>query len=124
MKILYVIRDMSFIEPLGVMYLSAIAKLDGHHNSLGIINEEHIPTKIDRYRPDVVCLSVMSVDAEVFEKLARTIKARYPDIHVVVGGPHATFEGGFIVITPRRFEGAARLVTAKMLGTTCPGVGS
>ncbi len=92
MKILYVVRDMSFIEPLGIMFLSAIGKQDGHLSSLGIINEENVLEKVTRERPDVVCMSVMSVDSDAFQKLARDIKDRHPDIFIVVGGSHVTFE--------------------------------
>ena len=98
MKILYVIRDMSFIEPLGIMFLSAIGKREGHTSSLAIINEENVLAKIAGQpacrgnRPDLVCMSIMSVDADVFKSLATDIKDRYPDIFIVVGGPHVTFE--------------------------------
>lgn len=92
MNILYVIRDMSFIEPLGVMFLSAIAKQDGHRSALAIINEEDVLARIDRQRPDLVSMSVMSVDAKVFKALAGRIKDRYPGVSIIVGGPHATFE--------------------------------
>lgn len=92
MRILFIIRDMSFIEPLGVMFLSAIAKQDGHESLLGIINEENVLEKIERERPDVVAMSVMSVDAGAFRSLAADIKDHYPDIFIVVGGSHVTFE--------------------------------
>ncbi len=92
MKILYVVRDMSFIEPLGVMFLSAIGKQQGHESALLILNEEDAMTRIRRERPDMICMSVMSVDADVFERLCRRIKDRFPDIFLCVGGPHVTFE--------------------------------
>ncbi len=92
MNILYVVRDMSFVEPLGTMFLSAIAKQDGHRSSLGIVNEENILTKVERERPDLVCMSVMSVDERAFATLVRDIKDRFPDVRIIVGGPHATFE--------------------------------
>ncbi|MFQ5591294.1 MAG: radical SAM protein [Phycisphaerae bacterium] len=94
MKIIYVIRDMSFVEPLGIMFLSAIARRDGHESILGVINEEDVLAKVQRQRPDMVCMSVMSVDAGVFAQLARDIKDRDADTCIVVGGPHATFEPG------------------------------
>lgn len=92
MKILYVIRDMSFIEPLGIMFLSALAKQDGHSSSLGIINEEDVLEKVTREQPDVICMSVMSVASDLFPKLARDIKDRHPDVFIIVGGPQVTFE--------------------------------
>lgn len=92
MNILYVVRDMSFIEPLGIMFLSAVGKQDGHKSTLAIINEENLLAKIEHDRPDLVCMSVMSVDADAFKQLAQDIKDRYPDIFIVAGGPHVTFE--------------------------------
>lgn len=83
---------MSFIEPLGIMFLSAIAKQDGHTTSLAIINEEDVLARVERDRPDMVCMSVMSVDAEAFRKLSADIRDRRPDTLIVMGGPHATFE--------------------------------
>lgn len=53
MNILYAIRDMSFIEPLGIMFLSAIGKREGHQSSLAIINEEDVLAKIERQRPNL-----------------------------------------------------------------------
>ncbi|MCH7527642.1 MAG: cobalamin-dependent protein [Planctomycetes bacterium] len=92
MNILYVVRDMSFIEPLGVMFLSAVARQDGHESSLGIINEEDVLQKVARDHPDMVCMSVMSVDGDAFKALATKIKERCADVIIVVGGSHATFE--------------------------------
>lgn len=92
MKILFVVRDMSFIEPLGVMFLSAIARKEGHESYLGIVNEEDVLAKIKRLRPDLVCMSVMSVDGDAFKALAAKIKERCADVMIVVGGSHATFE--------------------------------
>ena len=84
MNILYVIRDMSFVEPLGIMFLSAIAKQDGHKSSLSITNEENIFLKIEREQPDMICLSFLSVDSGYFKILAKKIKNRYPDIVIAV----------------------------------------
>jgi anaerobic magnesium-protoporphyrin IX monomethyl ester cyclase len=41
-------------------------------------------------RPDLVGLSVMTINVEVFEALAAAIAAAFPDLPVVIGGPHAT----------------------------------
>lgn len=91
MKILFVVNDMSFIELLGVMQLSALAKEIGHRTRLGIINEHDILKLTGNERPDVVALSIMSVDAKVFEDLARAIKHKYKDILLIAGGTHPTF---------------------------------
>jgi len=100
MNILYVIRDMSFVEPLGIMFLSAIAKQDGHKSSLSVTNEENIFLKIEREQPDMICLSFLSVDRGYFKILAEKIKNRYPDIVIAVGGPHATFDAEEVRVWP------------------------
>lgn len=96
MKILFVIRDMSLIEHLGVMYLSSIAKESGHKTSLAIINEHNILDLLGRDMPDMLAFSIMSVDANIFMKLAMDIKEKYPKLFIVAGGPHCTFNPDII----------------------------
>ena len=57
---------------------------------LGIADEEVIK-KIEQYRPSVVCISIMfSCFHDSAERLAQTIKKRFPHIVIVAGGAHIT----------------------------------
>lgn len=91
MKIIFVIRDMSLIEHFGVMYLSSVAKQEGHETSLAIINEHNILDLLEEDLPDLLAFSVMSVDSLLIEKLIKEINTLYPDLFIVAGGPHCTF---------------------------------
>ena len=42
MKILFIVKDIDFIDPVGIMLLSSLAKKDGHETYLGILNREEI----------------------------------------------------------------------------------
>ena len=96
MKVMFVIRDLSLIEHLGVMYLSSIAKESGHDSSLAVINEHNILSILEGGLPDLLAFSIMSVDASVFNSLTKAIKERYPKIFIVAGGPHCTFNQDII----------------------------
>lgn len=89
---MFTVRDMSLLEPLGVMYLSAAAKQLGHESLLAVVKEEDVLKKIEDERPDMLCISALSVDASVFRELTRRVKDKFPELFTVVGGPHATFE--------------------------------
>jgi len=96
MKIIFVIRDLSLIEHLGVMYLSSIAKEAGHETSLAVINDHNILNILAKDLPDLLAFSIMSVDATVFRNLAGAIKEKYPKLFIVAGGPHCTFNQDII----------------------------
>ncbi|MDP2905292.1 MAG: radical SAM protein, partial [Candidatus Omnitrophota bacterium] len=96
MKVLFVVRDMSFIEHLGVMSLSSIARGLGHTASLAVINEHSVLNILEEGLPDLVAFSIMSVDASAFSELAKKIKNRYPRLFIVTGGPHCTFNPGIV----------------------------
>lgn len=100
MRIMFVIRDMSFIEHLGVMHLSSIAKELGHETSLSVINEHDISGILESGLPDLLAFSIMSVDASIFRDLARVIKVKYPKLFIISGGPHCTFNQEIIDFWP------------------------
>ncbi|MEK6715218.1 MAG: radical SAM protein [Candidatus Omnitrophota bacterium] len=91
MKILYVVKDMSYIELHGIMQLSALSKQRGHKSCLGIINEHDILKVIEKENPDIVAFSMLTLDASSFENLARDIKNKHKNLTIIAGGPHATF---------------------------------
>ena len=42
MRILFVVKAIDYIDPIGIMLLSALAKANGHTTHLGILNRENI----------------------------------------------------------------------------------
>ena len=60
MKIMFVINDFEMVEPFGVMILSATVK--EHETVLGVLKKEDVQTKIDRFKPDILAYSAMTMD--------------------------------------------------------------
>lgn len=79
------------IEPLGLMYLSAILKKSGHETKLGIIGgEKDLNQLVVEYKPHVVAASVMTGSHIEFMKLVSEFKKRHSFLSVM-GGSHPTF---------------------------------
>lgn len=86
----------SFISPpLGLLYIAASLKEDGHNVSLVDYNLEKISDD-DLYRIiagrkiEAVGISVVTPKVYGAMRLARLIKERNPHIIIIAGGPHAT----------------------------------
>ncbi len=91
MKVLFIVKAVDFIDPLGIAELSARAKQNGHETFLGITTRENIFSKIERIRPDVIAYSAITGEHKYYFKLNEVIKNRYKDIFTIMGGPHTTF---------------------------------
>lgn len=51
---------------------------------------KHIQKKIEAFKPDLVGMSLLTLEYKKFYKLISIIKTNYPQIKIVVGGPHVT----------------------------------
>lgn len=91
MKVLFIVRTVDFIDPLGIAELSARAKLNGHETFLGITTREDIFSKIEKIRPDVIGYSAITGEHRYYFKLNEVIKNRFKNIFTIMGGPHPTF---------------------------------
>lgn len=77
---------------LGTMVLIAYLKKHGHEASLYISSSSNgILQKIKESGPTIVGFSVMTGGQAWVHTQARLIKKHFPEIHIVVGGAHATF---------------------------------
>ncbi len=91
MKVLFVVNTIHFIDPLGIMLLSALAKKNGHDTSLGVLQREDVLEKIDKMRPDVVCYSCTTGEHTNYIRFNEEVKKRHKKIFTIMGGPHPTF---------------------------------
>jgi len=90
-NILYVVKGLSIVEPLGVMQISAAAKTRGHKSFLGVIDNGGIPELIRKEKIALVAFSLLSTEAQVFLETAKQIKSLYPNLPIIAGGPHPTY---------------------------------
>jgi anaerobic magnesium-protoporphyrin IX monomethyl ester cyclase len=95
LKILFVVADIYFSEPLGVMILSAVCKKAGHNTRLAVIASNDLVEILDDFRPDVVAYSTMTSDENSFAHADKIILAWSEDrdhpVKRIMGGPHPTY---------------------------------
>ena len=81
--------------PLGLGYLAAV--LEGEKHEVKIIDAaaeglsiERIIKRILNFSPDIIGITTLTVSVHSCYELAKEIKKRFPEIKIVVGGPHIT----------------------------------
>lgn len=87
MRVLFVTKKFD-VEPLGIMYLSAVLQKDGHQ--VDIATDEDVFAEMERFKPHIVAFSVMTGDQNFFVSLNREVKENF-NVVSIMGGPHPTF---------------------------------
>jgi radical SAM superfamily enzyme YgiQ (UPF0313 family) len=90
-KILFIVQAIDYIDSVGIMLVSALAKKEGHTTRLGILGREDILAKIRRDKPDIIAYSGSTGEHKYYLDANRRIKAEFPGIYTIMGGPHVTF---------------------------------
>lgn len=91
MRILFVIKDVEYIDPMGIMLLSALAKEKGHETEVSVLADGDLKEKVKKFRPDVAAFSAKTGEHKYYLAANDVIKNISPGIRTVIGGPHATF---------------------------------
>lgn len=91
MKILFIFKNESFMVPIGLCTISAVARREGHEVYLSEMNSEDPLERIAKLKPDVVAYSSLSGEAKHYTRLNQRLKERFPDVFTIMGGPHPTF---------------------------------
>lgn len=95
MRVLFVVADLFFSEPLGVMILSGVCRNVGHQTKLGILQTQDIAGILEEFAPDVVAYSAMTPDEHLFVKADATVRdwatKNSRRVLRVMGGPHPTY---------------------------------
>jgi len=80
-------------EPLGLEYLAAGLKLDGHQVE---ILDARLTPDIDsacrRFQPQIVGITGFTSQLNIIKALAGRLKAAWPALRIIVGGHHATVQ--------------------------------
>src|SRR5690606_37142855 len=78
----------------GLAHLSSAAKTQGFDIDLidlrALSGWDAFREELERRRPDVTALTMMSVDYNPATEAARIVKEVLPEVPVIVGGPHPT----------------------------------
>ncbi|MBI5469569.1 MAG: B12-binding domain-containing radical SAM protein, partial [Deltaproteobacteria bacterium] len=91
MKILFVIKDLEYIDPMGIMLLSALAKEKGHRTGVSVLARGDLKEKLSSFAPDIVAFSAKTGEHKYYLAANETVKSVNRAIFTVIGGPHATF---------------------------------
>ena len=92
----------------GISYISSFLKKHRYHTGLVVLgrilgrkNYYIIDKYLDKFYPRLICFTAVSSEYHFICRMARYIKSRYPDIYLLIGGPHVSLNpqealsGGF-----------------------------
>jgi anaerobic magnesium-protoporphyrin IX monomethyl ester cyclase len=91
LKILFVIKDVEYIDPMGIMLLSALAKEKGHTTAVSVLANGKLKDDVLAFGPDVVAFSAKTGEHKYYLAANNQIKGFDKSIFTIMGGPHATF---------------------------------
>ncbi len=81
----------------GLSYISAVLKEHGHETRLVVLskrlgrkNTQRLDKIIIDWQPQLICLSAVSTEYPFIAKQAKYLKNKYPEIFLVIGGPHVS----------------------------------
>ncbi|MBF0625703.1 MAG: cobalamin-dependent protein [Magnetococcales bacterium] len=92
--------------PLGLAYLAAVLLQNGRQTAIldlpmARLGHEDVLARIRKDQPDWVGLTCTTMNFPRTEALARDIKQRFPDLPIVVGGPHVTYTAATLLRDPQ-----------------------
>lgn len=110
MKILFIFSvesPLSIEKPLGspifiqfgISYLSSLLKQHNHDTKLLILsrsfgnkNYDIVRKKIEIIKPDIIGFYSVATQYKLISSISKFIKLNYPEIFLIIGGPHATLK--------------------------------
>ena len=91
MRLLFLSFDY-LTQSLGIATLSAVVRQAGHDTEVAALaDSSRQKSLLKDFKPDILCLSLITGQHPLFIGKAREIKAAYPNLVVLAGGPHPTF---------------------------------
>ena len=91
MKILFVYKHVEYIDPMGIMLLSALAKEKGHETYLNVLSDGNLQDMLKELNPDIVAYSAKTGEHKYYLAANQVVKNYSKNIFSIMGGPHPTF---------------------------------
>lgn len=94
MKILFLVREIEYINPMGVQLLSALAKTGGrtHRTFLHALSDGDVIDAVRRTKPDIVAYcSAKTGEHRLLLEAVERIHRYEKKIFQIMGGPHTTY---------------------------------
>ena len=81
----------------GISYISSFLKEHDHQTKLIVLsrvsggkNGKIIDEYLNEFHPRLICFAAVSTEYQFIANIAKYIKGKYPDIYLLVGGPHVS----------------------------------
>lgn len=81
----------------GISYISSLLLKHGYQTKLIVLsrttgknNETIIDDYLKRFNPGLICFTAISTEFQFTQEIAQYIRSHYPDIYLIVGGPHVS----------------------------------
>ena len=91
----------------GISYLAACIGSQGHQTRLAVLaSDAHrmslktLEAKVAGFQPDVVAFTSVSTQYPFVEKAASLLRARWPDIQLIIGGVHSSVDPARVIHGP------------------------
>ena len=96
-KVMFIEMMVEFIDPMQIELLSALAIREGFQTFFTVEQDYDLREELKEIRPDIVALSAKTGGYTTTTlPYARLAKELNPDVIVIVGGPHVTFDQSLI----------------------------
>ena len=89
----YMAKAGGFFPPLGILYLASYLRKKNHEVIVidgTFVNRKDMLGKITEFNPDVVGITTFTFLWSITKRVIEDIKTRFPNVFIVLGGPHAT----------------------------------
>jgi radical SAM superfamily enzyme YgiQ (UPF0313 family) len=92
-------KPMGTIETMqfGISYISSLLKQNGHDTRLIVLsrvfgekNRDTIDEYLKVFYPRLICFTAVATQFAFIADIAKYIKNKYPDIYLIIGGPHVS----------------------------------
>lgn len=91
LRVLFVIRSADFIDPMGIAYLSAVAKQAGHETHAIVLEDCDPYAEIQSLKPHVIAYSAVTGEHQAYFSFNQKVREHFPDVFSIMGGAHPTY---------------------------------
>jgi anaerobic magnesium-protoporphyrin IX monomethyl ester cyclase len=90
-RILFVVKELEGAEPLGALYVAGCLEQAGHHCRFVGTRGNDVLAEVARFQPHIVAAGTTTGIHRYYLGLFAEIKARFPGVLTLFGGPHPTY---------------------------------
>lgn len=91
----------------GISYISSLLKAHGHRTKLVVLsrilgkkNKATLDRYLKEFSPKLICFNAVSSEYGFIVSIAKYIKNKYPDIYLLIGGPHVSLNPDGVLSEP------------------------